>query len=110
MTNEEVKEKIRELESQLSELKSLVDEDEGYEEGFGKYERRIQLIEKVKENNGVISKEEWKRAVREVGMDPQGANGFFVGKRPTLVTLYNEQIGLTPYGVERINRWHSKLE
>jgi len=109
MTNEEIREKINDLESQLSELKDLFDED-GKGEGLGKYERRIKLIERVKDNNGVMTKEEWKKTLRELKIRPQGANGYFVGKRPTLVTLYNEQIGLTEHGVQRIKHWRSKLE
>lgn len=109
MPTEEIREKINALESQLSDLKNLLNEGEDINESE-KYERRILIIERIKAKNGVMSKEEWKKTLQELGVDPQGANGFFVGKKPTLVTLYNDQIGLTENGAQKINRWRSKIE
>ncbi len=109
MPTEEIREKINALESQLSDLKNLLNEGEDIGES-GKYERRILIIERIKDKNGVMTKEEWKRTLQELNIDPQGANGFFVGKKPTLVTLYNDQIGLTENGAQKIKHWRSKLE
>lgn len=70
---------------------------------------RLKIWKSIKEEGGVVTKEELYQIATKVGIDNRGLGGFFTGKNASLVQLGDGKVALTQVGEKKLKQFQEQL-
>lgn len=105
---EEMKQIINDIEEKLQDLKNIVGGE--VSEKKQKYLRRINVIQTIDEEGGVVNQERYYQILEDAGLSRQGGSGFMVGERSSLTYIAGDRVAVTKHGREKIKKWERKAD